>query len=94
MGEVFFFCYFFILPVTGALTTGVDGFLTRNDFVLRKDRRKDRRLNDRKMLAALAALLLELFGGVVATTTTGVDGPLDAAEATGVMTGVITRGRW
>ena len=92
---VFFYYYFFFaLPATGVLTTGVVvgvEFLTRKDFVRRNDRRKDRLRKERKMLAALAALELFEWGGVVATTTTGVDDPVPVATA---MTGVITRGRW
>ena len=90
---VFYYYFFFVLPATGVLTTGVVGveFLTRKDFVRRNDRRKDRLRKERKMLAALAALELFEWGGVVATTTTGVDDPVPVATA---MTGVITRGRW
>ena len=91
--DCFLLLFFFALPATGVLTTGVVGveFLTRKDFVRRNDRRKDRLRKERKMLAALAALELFEWGGVVATTTTGVDDPVPVATA---MTGVITRGRW
>ena len=40
----------------GEAVVGVEGFLTRKDFVRRKDRRKDRLRKDRKRLAAVLLL--------------------------------------
>ena len=46
----------------GEAVVGVEGFLTRKDFVRRKDRRKDRLRKDRKRLAAV--LLDGVLSGV------------------------------